>query len=131
MNHFNNLLHTNNVNSIDSQRQEQVLSELHTYESLNAVNGTLDYDISEKELLAASKKLKNNKSSADEMVKNEMIKSALPISNKQIVDIFNIILKLGKFPHSWTQGIIVPFHKQGSKFDANNYRGIRPIKINY
>ena len=39
-NHFNNLLHTNNVNPIDSQRQEQVLSELHTYESLNAKNGT-------------------------------------------------------------------------------------------
>ena len=83
LNHFNNLLHTNNVNPIDSQRQEQVLSELHTYESLNAVNGTLDYDISEKELLAASKKLKNNKSSSDDMVKNEMIKSALPILNKK------------------------------------------------
>ena len=58
------------------------------------------------------------------MLKNEMIKSALPILNKQIVEIFNIILKAGKFPHSWTQGIIVPVHKQGSKFDANNYRGI-------
>ena len=75
-------------------------------------------------LLDASKKLKNNKSSADDMLKNEMIKSALPILNKQIVEIFNIILKADKFPHSWTQGIIVPVHKQGSKFDANNYRGI-------
>ena len=53
-------------------------------------------------MLDASKKLKNNKSSADDMLKNEMIKSALPILNKQIVEIFNIILKAGKFPHSWT-----------------------------
>ena len=122
-NHFNNLLH-NNESPIDNQRQQQVLSELHGYEVFNTVNGTLDYDISEKEVLDASKKLKNNKSSADDMLKNEMIKSALPILNKQIVEIFNIIFKAGKFPHSWTQGIIVPVHKQGSKFDANNYRGI-------
>ena len=53
-----------------------------------------------------------------------MIKSAMPILKKQIVDIFNIILKLGKFLCSWTKGIIVPVHKQRSKFDANNYRGI-------
>ena len=123
-NHFNNLLHTNNVNPIDSQRKEQVISELRNYETLNTINGSLDFSISEKEILEASKKLKNNKSSADDMIKNEMIKSAMPILKKQIVDIFNIILKLGKFPCSWTQGIIVPVHKQGSKFDANNYRGI-------
>ena len=93
-------------------------------EDLNAVNGNLDYDITEKEVLDASKRLKNNKSSADDMLKNEMIKSALPILNKKIVEIFNIILKAGKFLYSWTQGIIVPVHKQGSKFDAYNYRGI-------
>ena len=123
-NHFNNLLRTNNVNPIDSHRKEQVISEPRNYESLNTMNGSLDFAIGEQEVLEASKKLKNNKSNADDIIKNEMIKSALPILKKQIVDIFNIILKLGKFPCSWTQGIIVTVHKQGSKFDANNYRGI-------
>ena len=37
-NHFNNLLHTNNVNPIDSQRKEQVISELRNYETLNTIN---------------------------------------------------------------------------------------------
>ena len=35
------------------------------------------------------------------MIKHEMIKSALPILKKQIEDIFDIILKFGKFPCSW------------------------------
>ena len=52
-----------------------------------------------------------------------MLKSTLPLLTKQIVDFFNIIFIFDKFPHSWTQGIIVPVHKQGSKLDANNYRG--------
>ena len=118
------MLRTKNVNPIDSHRKEQVIAELRNYESLNTINGSLDFAITEQEVLDASKNLKNNKSIADDMIKNEMIKSALPMLKKQIVDIFNIILKLGKFLCSWTQGIIVPVHKQGSKFDANNYRGI-------
>ena len=88
----------NNVSPIDNQRQEEVISELRAYEVYNAVNGTLDYDISEKEVLDASKKLKNNKSSADDTLKNEMIKSALPILNKQIVDFLISFSKLVSFP---------------------------------
>ena len=75
-------------------------------------------------MIDASRKLKNNKASAQDLIKNEMIKSALPVLFKQIVKIFNIILSTGQFPQSWTEGIIVPVHKQGSKLDANNYRGI-------
>ena len=33
-------------------------------------------------------------------------------------------LKTGQFPDSWTEGIIIPIHKQGICADPYNYRGI-------
>ena len=81
---------------------------------LNSNNANLNYEIAEKETTEASRKLKNNKASALDLIKNEMIKSALPVLNKPILIIFNTILTTGQFPRSWTDGIIVPVHKQGS-----------------
>ena len=53
-----------------------------------------------------------------------MVKSALPLISITVVKLFNALLKTGQFPGSWTEGIIVPIHKQGSQGDPNNYRGI-------
>ena len=58
------------------------------------------------------------------MIKNEMVKSALPFISITVVKLFTVLLKTGQFPSSWTEGIIVPIHKQGSQGDPNNYRGI-------
>ena len=35
-----------------------------------------------------------------------------------------MILNTGKFPLSWTEGIIIPIHKKGDKSDPSNHRGI-------
>ena len=120
--HFNDLLNSE-TNNIDQTRQDYVKAELNNYES-RYQSGKLDYEISEKEILTAAKKLKNNKSSSYDMIKNEMIKSALPFLSKSITHTFNSILNTGKFPKSWKKGIVIPLHKNGSKFDPNNYRGI-------
>ena len=98
-------------------------NELNHYETLNQ-SSNLDYTIIKKEVIAASKMLKNNKASAYDLLKNEMIKSALPFLSKPITKAFNMILNTGKFPKSWKNGIIIPVHKNGSQFDPNNYRGI-------
>ena len=58
------------------------------------------------------------------MIKTEMTKTALPSISKTVVKIFNALLKTGQFPDSWTEGIIIPIHKQGNSSDPNNYRGI-------
>ena len=58
------------------------------------------------------------------MIKNEMIKLAVPFMKQTIVKVFKKLLKLGHFPIPWTEGIIVPIHKQGNCSDPNNYRGI-------
>ena len=55
----------------------QIRNELFNFETSEKL-GNLDYDIIEKEILNACKKLKNNKASAYDMIKNEMIKVALP-----------------------------------------------------
>ena len=81
--------------------------------------GGLDYKITEKEIIYACSKLKNNKSSAYDMIKNEMIKSALPFIKHTLVKVFNKLLKEGQFPLSWTEGIIIPIHKQGSSTGAS------------
>ena len=97
--------------------------ELNNYESLHQISN-LDYNITEKEILKASRKLKNNKSSAHDMLKNEMIKTALPFLCKHIRQVFDNVLNSGTFPESWKEGIIIPIHKNGSQLDPNNYRGI-------
>ena len=120
--HFRDLLR-DNAHKIDSDIQKDIKDELTNYEKSHQ-EGSLDYEITEKEVIDASHKLKNNKASAYDMIKNEMIKSAVPFMKQTIVKVFNKLLKLGHFPISWTEGIIVPIHKQGNCSDPNNYRGI-------
>ena len=120
--HFKDLLKRNNI-KIENERQNQIKNELMDFEEANQ-SGNLDYDITVNEIMEACKKLKNNKSSAYDMIKNEMLRSALPSIKKTIAKIFNILLKSGQFPESWKEGIIVPIYKQGNSADQNNYRGI-------
>ena len=58
------------------------------------------------------------------MIKNEIIKTAIPSISKTVVKIFNVLLKTGQFPDSLTESIIIPIHKQGNSSDPNNDRGI-------
>ena len=119
-NHFLNLLQPDSNHT----NKEQFISDLLRYNTLNSVNANMDQDITEKEVIDASRELKNIKASGQNLIKNEMIKTALPILTKQIVKLFNIILSTAQFPQFWTEGIIVPVHKQGSNLDANNYHDI-------
>ena len=120
--HFRDLLKSNKC-QIDDERQHQIRNELHDFEKAEQLRN-LDYAITEKEILNACKNLKNNKTSAYDMIKNEMLKSALPSIINTVVKIFNVLLSTGQFPESWTEGIIIPLHKQGNSADPNNYRGI-------
>ena len=82
------------------------------------------YEITAKEILAACQKLKNNKASSYDLIRNEKLKSAIPFMCKPVMQAFNIILNSGIFPKSWKDGIIIPVHKQVNKLDVNHYRGI-------
>ena len=70
--HFDKLLNTQ-ISPIDNTRHNLVKNELNNYETLNQ-SSILDYTMTEKEVFAASKKLKNNNASAYDLLKTEMIK---------------------------------------------------------
>ena len=90
-----------------------------TLESLSEV---LNADITESELLACIKKLKNGKAIAEDCVLNEFLKSASLMLRKAILKLFNECLEHGVYP--WNTALITPLHKKGDKYDPNNYRAI-------
>ena len=120
--HFKKLLTPQNGQDVD-ERKQSVKNDLTNLENSNKTCN-LDYNITEKEVLDACQKLKNNKASSYDLIRNEMLKSAIPFIFKPVMQVFNFILSSGKFPKAWKEGIITPIHKQGNKLDTNNYRGI-------
>lgn len=72
---FRDLLR-DNANKIDSDKQKDINDELTNYEK-SLQEGNLEYEITEKEVIDACHKLKINKVSAYDMIKNEMIKSVV------------------------------------------------------
>ena len=85
---------------------------------------TLDAPISVNEVCALAKKLKNKKSSAGDVISNEIIKIAVEIHASNFVKLFNHVLFHGIFPRMWSEGYIVPLYKSGCRSDPGNYRGI-------
>ena len=65
--HFRDLLRSD-TNKIDNDRQKSIREELGQYEKSLQI-GDLDYEITEKEIVDACKQLKDNKSSAYDMIK--------------------------------------------------------------
>ena len=80
--------------------------------------------IIENEIRKATKKLKNNKSSYSDKIKNEMIKASsndlMPVYYK----LFNGVLNSGSMPQTWCGGLITPIYKLGGRSDPSNCRGI-------
>ena len=92
--HFQKLLTPEN--SQDSNEiQQHVKNDLAEYENSDQTC-ILDYEVTEKEVLSACQKLKNNKASSYDLIRNEMLKSAIPFICKPIMQAFNIILNSGK-----------------------------------
>ena len=68
----------------------------------------LDYLINETEIRIAIKKLKNNKSSFSDKIKNAMIKSTVNELMPVYLKLFNTVLRSSIMPQTWCNGIITP-----------------------
>ena len=80
------------------------------------------------EVEIAIKALNNNKASSHDNLINEYFKASADILSSHLAHIFNIILGSGRFPDSWSKGVIVPvFKKKGDINSVENYRGITLI----
>ena len=80
-------------------------------------NNILDAPISVHEVCTSARKLKNKKSSAKDVISNEIIKIAVEELAPYFVKLFNHILFQGIFPQAWSEGDIVPLYKSGCRSD--------------
>ena len=92
--------------------------------------GEFNVDIlDDKELLNSFmkciKSLKNNKSSGNDNILNECIKSTAEILLPIYTAFFNLILDTGLIPEAWLEGIICLIYKgNGDPLEPSNYRPI-------
>ena len=84
----------------------------------------LNYFITTEETINAIKGLKYGKSAGPVLLINEFYINACGALTDKLTLLFNIVLNSGYFPNTWTEGVIVPIHKKGSKNLVDNYRGV-------
>ena len=104
-----------------SSFQINVLEGKKRLENSNHLQSELDNPIS---IDKAIKKLKNKKAAGLDRIRNEMIKPSSVFIKYSLEKLFNLILKSGVFPTSWSNGTINALHKSGNKDGPSNYRGI-------
>ncbi|XP_063408710.1 uncharacterized protein LOC134692190 [Mytilus trossulus] len=114
-----------NLNLGNSEDEEIVLENLNNVKDLNV---TLNSPITEEEIEKSLRKLKNNKSSGDDMIVNEYLKHSFSVMSQVFVKLFNIIFDSGTIPENWLSGNIIPlFKNKGNKHDPSNFRPITVI----
>ena len=92
------LHHFKSLHSIDptnSTHEHEIHRELNSLEHEKEQFNHLDYEITEREIRQAAKKLKNKKSPFVDKIRNEMIKASLEPLMPVYVKLFNLILQSG------------------------------------
>jgi hypothetical protein len=87
-------------------------------ENMKDLNRCIEFN----ELRLQIKDLKSGKSSSDDMICNEILKSLSEPFLLLLLKLFNACLEHGKYP--WHNAIITPLHKKGDKYNPDNYRAI-------
>ena len=119
--HFKNI-----SNKSERHNNHNITNEINELESMECTDKfqLINQPITISEIKNIIKTLKSNKSSGEDMISYEMIKSGSTILLPSLAKLFNIILSSKCFPDSWNVSAITPLHKKGSFFDTDNYRGI-------
>ena len=95
--------------------QINVLDDKKRLEDSNHLQSELDNPISTEKIDKAIKKLKNKKAAGLDGIHNEMMKTSSRFIKYPLEKLFNLILRSGTFPTSWSNGIITALHKSGNK----------------
>lgn len=112
--HYKSLL-TNNQSPLNKEDSAEGKEQIPT---------PLDYPFTCNEVKKGVKRLKNSKKEGTDLILNEFIKVGNSTLILTIVNLFNKILKSGKFPKIWNHTLISSIFKSGDPNDCNNYRGI-------
>ena len=89
----------------------------------------LDIPINIDEVKAAIKELKKGKSGGADLLINELFVYDDAMLQPYLVSLFNFVFESGVFPDTWSEGLLVPLHKKGSKSSPDNYRGITLLSV--
>ena len=89
----------------------------------------LDISISTDEVKAAIRDLKKSKSGGVDLLINELFVYDDAILQPYLVYLFNFVFESGVFPETWSEGLLAPLHKKGSKSSPDNYRGITLLSV--
>ena len=85
----------------------------------------MDTVIKDEEIQNSFSKLKYNKSSGLDSIRNEMIKSGANILLPCLNKLFNLIFSSGHYSSAWARGYISPVLETGDTSNPDNYHGIR------
>ena len=91
---------------------------------LQVMFSELNVEITFSEIENALRQLKLGRSGGPDLFINEFLYYGKEALLNTLHTMFNNIFKLGYFPESWSEGLVIPLHKKGSLNDVNNYRGI-------
>ena len=111
--HYMKLLQKQTVCNSFSNKKIKLTNKL----NLDQLNKPFDFE----EIKQGIKRLKTKKAPGIDCISSEMINNALL---SKITKLFNIILDSGYYAETWNHGLIHSIHKNGSKMDPLNYRGI-------
>ena len=90
---------------------------------------SLDWLLTNAEVMKAFLKLKRNKSPGLDLLPPELFIDSSDLLCEPICKLFNTLFQSNTYPLSWTKGIIVPVPKKGDLSDVNNFRVITLTSI--
>ena len=104
--------------------QEDNNMQTYITDNLGEYRSELDHPITHSEVLEEITCLPNNKSTAFDLISNEILKAAKLVIATPVVNLFNSILQSSFYPSKWKMDILTPLHKSDVKSEPNNFRGI-------
>lgn len=87
----------------------------------------MDEPITETELLASLKLMKNGKVTGRDGFPSEFYRSFSPVLSKHMVDVCNFVLLEGQMPATWSEARIIVIPKPGK--DQQKVESYRPISV--
>ena len=115
--------HYQNLFSINNNKYVDISDEMNTLFSEPYFN-SLDYKITQKEILEAAKLLKDNKACGIDNIPAEVIKCSMKYCIGWYENVFNFMYNNAVYPNLWRVGIVSNLFKKGDRYDPNNYRGL-------
>ena len=113
--------------NVDAEISEEVYRMIEN--DLECMYIELDTEITADEIKSAIKEIKRGKSGGTDLLVNELFVYDDAFLQPYLVTLFNFVFESGVFPENWSEGLLTPLHKGGSRCEPDNYRGITLLSV--